>query len=60
MRKNNSAAHATRTKYNSACTTEREKIVHVDKSTQNSASNITITTCLGEDKIKGKIFVDKH
>ena len=48
MRKNNRAARAARTKYNS-CTTEREKFAQVDKSTQKSASNITITICLGED-----------
>ena len=48
MRKNNRAARVARTKYNS-CTTEREKFVQVDKSTQNDASNITITICLGED-----------
>ena len=48
MSKNNRAARAERTKYNSA-TTEREKFAQVDKSTHKSASNITITICLGED-----------
>ena len=49
MRKNNRAARAARTKYNFACTTEREKFAEVDKSTKKSASNITITICVGED-----------
>ena len=48
MKKNNRAARAARTKYNSY-TTEREKFVQVDKSTQKDASNITITICLEED-----------
>ena len=53
MRKNNRAARAARTKYNSAPQKEKN-LSKSTKALKKSASNITITICLGEDYLQGR------